>query len=129
LKGIGPLTDPPAHGGRAEDAFDVVIPSMPGYGFSERPHSTGWDPDHIASAWAELVARLRYERYVSQGGDWGSVVAGAMARQALPGHLAIEQAYPNLIYFHEVDKGGHFAAWEQPQLFSEEVRAAFRSLR
>jgi pimeloyl-ACP methyl ester carboxylesterase len=284
LKVIGPLTDPPAHGGRAEDAFDVVIPSMPGYGFSEKPHSTGWDPDHIASAWAELVARLGYERYVSQGGDWGSVVAGAMARQALPGHLAMhvnmpatvpgdiakaidsgdpapegltteeqaafdslstffsenagygvmmvtrpqtlgyglsdspaglaawmydkfsqwtysggepersltkdemlddislywltstavssarlywendnnnfsaaaqrtadiaipvavtvfpgeiyraprswtEQSYRNLVYFNEVDKGGHFAAWEQPQLFSEEVRAAFSSLR
>src|SRR5258706_5725382 len=78
LKVIGPLTDPTAHGGRAEDAFDVVIPSMPGYGFSERPHDTGWDPDHIARGWAELMGRLGYESYAAQGGDWGSVVADAM---------------------------------------------------
>jgi pimeloyl-ACP methyl ester carboxylesterase len=292
LKVIDPLTDPPAHGGQAEDAFDVVIPSMPGYGFSERPQITGWDPDHIARAWAELMSRLGYERYVHQGGDWGALVADAMARQAPPALLGIhlnmpatvpgdldaaikagapapsglsddekrafetlsafymknaayglmmqtrpqtvgygisdspaglaawlldhgdgygqpagaiervleakpagdltrddvlddislywltnsavssarlywenkyeyfssaslktadisipvavtvfpeeiyrsprswaEQAYRQLIYFNEVDKGGHFAAWEQPELFTEEVKAAFRSLR
>jgi pimeloyl-ACP methyl ester carboxylesterase len=94
LKVIGPLTDPPAHGGRAEDAFDVVIPSMPGYGFSERPQSTGWDPDHIARAWAELMGRLGYERYVHQGGDWGALVADAMARQAPPGLLGIHVNMP-----------------------------------
>jgi pimeloyl-ACP methyl ester carboxylesterase len=292
LKVIDPFTDPPAHGGQAEDAFDVVIPSMPGYGFSERPQITGWDPDHIARAWAELMSRLGYERYVHQGGDWGALVADAMARQAPPALLGIhvnmpatvpgdldtaikagapapsglsddekrafetlsafylknaayglmmqtrpqtvgygisdspaglaawlldhgdgygqpagaiervleakpagdltrddvlddislywltnsavssarlywenkyeyfssaslktadisipvavtvfpeeiyrsprswaEQAYRQLIYFNEVDKGGHFAAWEQPELFTEEVKAAFRSLR
>jgi pimeloyl-ACP methyl ester carboxylesterase len=284
LKVIDPLTNPTAHGGSAEDAFDVVIPSMPGYGFSERPHDTGWDPDHIARAWAELMGRLGYERYAAQGGDWGSVVADAMARQAPPGLLGIhvnmpptvpgdlakainsgdpapaglsaeekaafdslstffsknagygammatrpqtvgyglsdspaglaawmydkfaewtysggepersltkdemlddislywltnsaissaqlywennnnnfsapaqkttdisipvavtvfageiyraprswtEQAYRNLMYFNEVKKGGHFAAWEEPELFTNEVRAAFRSLR
>ncbi|MFG3685283.1 epoxide hydrolase family protein [Micromonospora sp. NPDC047740] len=292
LKAIGPLTDPPAHGGRAEDAFDVVIPSMPGHGFSEKPQDTGWDPDRIARAWAELMGRLGYERYVHQGGDWGALVAHAMARQAPPGLLGIhvnmpatvpgdlakvimsgdpapaglsadekrafetlsgfflknaaygvmmqtrpqtvgygitdspvglaawlldhgdgygqpagafqrvlegkpagdltrddvlddislywltntavssarlywenkydyfsaasqqtaeislpvgvtvfpgeiyraprswvEQAYRQLNYFNEVDRGGHFAAWEQPQLFAEELRAAFRSLR
>src|ERR1700704_2524139 len=72
LKIIGPLTDPTAHGGSAEDAFDVVIPSVPGYGFSGRPTGTGWDPDRTAQAWAELMKRLGYTRYVAQGGDWGS---------------------------------------------------------
>jgi pimeloyl-ACP methyl ester carboxylesterase len=284
LKVIGPLTDPTAHGGRAEEAFHVIIPSMPGYGFSERPHGTGWDPDHIARAWHELMGRLGYERYVSQGGDWGAVVADAMGRQRPPGLLGIhvnmpatvpgdltkgmlggepaptglsadekaayeklstffglngaygvmmqtrpqtvgyalsdspaglaawmydkftqwtysggeperslskdemlddislywltnsaissaqlywennnnnfsaaaqhtedidvpvavtvfpgeiyqaprswtEQAYRNLIYYHQVDKGGHFAAWEEPDLFSTELRAAFAPLR
>jgi len=287
LKIIGPLTDPTAHGGRAEDAFDVVIPSLPGYGFSGKPTDTGWDPDHIARAWAELMKRLGYTRYVAQGGDWGSPVSNAMARQAPAGLLGIHinlpatvppevaavlpvggpapaglsekeravfdvlitsakmgnlayvvmmtarpqtigygvtdspvglaawllghpgfaqltnggdpeksptrddvldditlywltnsgtsaarlywenagrgvtsaaaqktaeislpvaitvfpeevyrapetwarHAYRNLIYFHEVDKGGHFAAWEQPELFAAEIRAAFKSLR
>ena len=82
LKIIGPLTDPTAHGGSAEDAFDVVIPSLPGYGFSGKPTGTGWDPDHIARAWAELMKRLGYTRYVAQGGDWGTPISSAMARQA-----------------------------------------------
>jgi pimeloyl-ACP methyl ester carboxylesterase len=287
LKIIGPLTDPTAHGGRAEDAFDVVIPSLPGYGFSGKPKGTGWDPDRIARAWAELMQRLGYTRYVAQGGDWGAPITSAMARQAAAGLLGIHinlpatvppevaaalgggpvpaglsekeravlealmtnaksgnsayftmmtarpqtvgygatdspaglaawilvhpgfaqwtygndagkspatddvldnitlywltntatsaarlywengargsvivaaaqktgeislpvaitvfpddvyrapetwarRAYRNLIYFHEVDKGGHFAAWEQPELFSAELRAAFKSLR
>ncbi len=287
LKTVGPLTDPTAHGGRAEDAFDLVLPSMPGYGFSGKPKGTGWNPDRIARAWAELMKRLGYTRYVAQGGDWGSPVSGAMARQAPAGLLGIHinlpaavppevaavlpmggpapaglseteravfdalvasakmgntayfvmmsarpqavgygltdspaglaawllmhpgfaqwnyggnpeksptkddvldditlywltnsatssarlywenggqsvtlaavqktaeislpvaitvfpgeayrapetwarRAYRNLIYFHEVDKGGHFAAWEEPELFSAELRAAFRPLR
>ena len=279
LKVIGPLTDPTAHGGRAQDAFDVVIPSMPGYGFSGKPTSTGWNPDRIAQAWAELMKRLGYTRYVAQGGDWGSPISSAMARQSAAGLLGIHinlpatippdvaavlnsggpapaglsdkeraafdsldtfykkrraygammgtrpqvigqaltdspaglaafmydyndgeperlltkddflddvtlywltntaassarlywetagqsvllsaaqktseislpvaitvfpdevyrapetwarRAYRNLIYFKEVDKGGHFAAWEEPQLLAEEMRAAFRSLR
>jgi pimeloyl-ACP methyl ester carboxylesterase len=276
LKIIGPLTDPTAHGGRAQDAFDVVIPSMPGYGFSGKPTATGWNPDRIAKAWVELMKRLGYSNYVAQGGDWGSPVSSAMARQAPPGLLAIHinlpaavppevlasggpaptglsdkeraafdaldtfykkrraygammgtrpqvigqaltdspaglaafmydyndgeperlltkddflddvtlywltntatssarlywetsgqsvilaaaqktsevslpvaitifpdevyrapetwarRAYRNLVYFNEVDKGGHFAAWEQPELLAEELRAAFRSLR
>jgi pimeloyl-ACP methyl ester carboxylesterase len=279
VKVIGPLTDPVAHGGRAEDAFDLVLPSMPGYGFSGKPQGTGWGPDHIARAWTVLMKRLGYEHYVAQGGDWGSVIADEMARQAPDGLLGIhvnmpatvppdiakiltagepapsglsaeervafngmdalykkgsgyalmmvtrpqtlgysladspagvaawfydkfadwtytgrkpeqeltrdemldditlywvtntgtssarlywennannfaavdvsipaavtvfpgeiyraprtwtERAYHKLIYFHQVDKGGHFAAWEQPQLFAEEMRAAFRSLR
>jgi pimeloyl-ACP methyl ester carboxylesterase len=286
LKTVGPLTDPPLHGGSAADAFDLVMPSIPGFGFSGKPTSTGWGPDRIAQTWAELMKRLGYTRYVAQGGDWGSPISNAMARQApagllgihinLPaivppeiaavlasggpapaglsekeratfdtlsasakkgsrsyavmmgtrpqtigyaltdspaglaawmlGHPGFEQwtygssdpekspdevldeitlywltnsatssgrlywerggrspslaadertaeivlpvaitvfpgeiyrapetwarrAYRNLIYFNEVDKGGHFAAWEQPQLFSQELRAAFRSLR
>jgi len=287
LKIIGPLTDPTAHGGSAEDAFDIVVPSLPGFGFSGRPTSSGWDPDRIALAWAELMKRLGYTRYVAQGGDWGSPISSAMARKNAAGLLGIHinlpatipvevapalgggplpaglseqeratidtlmryakngnaayftmltarpqtvgygatdspaglaawilvhpgfkdwkygadpaqsptkddvldnitlywvtntatsagrlywengargsvivaaaqrtneislpvaitvfpddvyrapetwarRAYRNLIYFHEVDRGGHFAAWEQPELFSAELRAAFRSLR
>ena len=286
LKTVGPLTDPTAHGGRAEDAFDLVMPSMPGYGFSGKPTGTSWGAERIARTWAELMKRLGYARYVAQGGDWGSPVSSAMARQAPPGLLGIHinlpatippdvaaalngggpapaglsdqeratfdvlsaaakqgnrsyavmmgtrpqtigyaitdspaglaawmlghpgftkwtydssdpekspdevlddvslywltktaasagrlyweyggrsptfaaaemtseislpvaitvfpgenyrapetwarRAYRNLIYFHEVDKGGHFAAWEQPELFSTEIRAAFRPLR
>ena len=286
LKVIGPLTDPTAHGGSAEDAFDVVIPSIPGFGFSGKPTSPGWDPEHIARAWAELMKRLGYTRWVAQGGDWGSPITSSAARQgaagllgihlnlpaaippevaaalaggpapaglsekeraALEGSIAyamkgssayftmltarpqavgygatdspaglaawvlvhpgfgqwtygadteksptrddvldditlywltnsatsaarlywenkgrsplfaatwktdeislpvavtlfgedsyrppetwVRRAYRNLIYFHQTEKGGHFAAWEQPQLFAEELRAAFRSLR
>jgi pimeloyl-ACP methyl ester carboxylesterase len=278
LKVVAPLTDPTAHGGRAEDAFDVVLPSMPGYGFSGKPTGTGWDPDHIARAWAQLMQRLGYARYVAQGGDWGAPITTAMARQAPAGLLGVHvnlpatippevaavlaaggpapaglsekeraafdaldtftkknraysvmmntrpqmigyaltdspvglaafmydynngeperlitrddfldditlywltntaassarlywenhsnilsaaalktaeislpvaitvfpeelyrapetwarRAFHNLTYFHEVDKGGHFAAWEQPELFSVELRAAFRPLR
>ncbi|HKT01627.1 MAG TPA: epoxide hydrolase [Rugosimonospora sp.] len=94
LKVIGPLTDPTAYGGRPEDAFDVVIPSMPGYGFSGRPQAGGWNPDHIARAWAELMGRLGYPRYVAQGGDWGAVVSDAMARQAPAGLLGIHVNMP-----------------------------------
>jgi len=94
LKVIGPLTDPTAHGGRAEDAFDLVIPSMPGYGFSGKPQGTGWNPDRMARAWDELMRRLGYTRYVSQGGDWGSVVSDVMARQAPSGLLGIHVNMP-----------------------------------
>ena len=278
-KVIDPLTNPTAHGASASDAFHVVIPSMPGYGFSGKPKDMGWNPERIARAWAELMKRVGYTRYVAQGGDWGSPVSSAMARQAPAGLLGIHinlpatippevagvlasggpapaglsekeraafnaldtfykkyraygvmmgtrpqvigqaltdspaglaafmydyndgeperllnkddfldnvtlywltnsatsaarlywetagqsvllaaaqktaeislpvaitvfpeevyrapetwarRAYRNLIYFNEVDKGGHFAAWEEPQLFSAELRAAFRSLR
>jgi pimeloyl-ACP methyl ester carboxylesterase len=284
---IGPLTDPTAYGGRAEDAFDVVIPSMPGYGFSGKPTGTGWGPERMARAWTVLMNRLGYRKFVAQGGDWGAFVVDQMGLQAPAGLLAIhtnmpatvpadvdrallsgapppsglsadelrayeqlvrtfkqvdyarlmgsrpqtlygiadspvglaawlldhndadaqpaaavtaglnrtssatgeltrdeildnitlywltntgvsasrlyweykggffnakgvktpvavtvfpseqyeaprswtERAYPNLIYYHQAEKGGHFAAWEQPGIFAEELRAAFRSLR
>ena len=285
LETIGPLTDPTAHGGRAEDAFDLVLPSIPGYGFSGEPSELGWGPIRIGQAWAELMRRLGYTRYVAQGGDVGSQVTDAMGRLALDGLVGIhtnlltpalgdaealsasppskeeraaldaldafhasgtgyfveqatrpqtigyalldspvalaawmidhdtdsyekithafvdkepsgnltrdhildnitlywltgtgasaarsyweegqenaraagkvptpvsipvgfttfpgeiwrtprswvERAYPNVdIYYNEVDKGGHFAAWEEPELFSEEMRAAFATLR
>ena len=284
LKVIGPLTNPVAYGARAQDAFDVVIPAIPGYGFSGKPTDLGWGPDRVARAWDVLMKRLGYTRYVSQGGDHGSVISDALARQAPSGLLGIHltmpatipanlvkginsgdpapdgltvpeqraydalstffgrnaaygammvtrpqtigyaltdspsalaaftyekiaewsdsdghpervigrdeildditlywltntgasssrfywennnnnfgaaaqktnrikvpvaitvfpheiyrapeswsrQAYPSLYYFHEAAKGGHFAAWEQPELFSEEIRAAFRSVR
>jgi pimeloyl-ACP methyl ester carboxylesterase len=286
LNVVGPLSDPTAHGGSAEDAFDLVIPSLPGYGFSGKPTTTGWDPDHIARAWVVLMKRLGYTQFLAQGGDWGAVITDLMGMQAPAGLLAIhtnmagifpadidkalqaggpppsglsadesrayeqlsfvytkgigyatemalrpqtlygladspiglaawmldhdaqsyedishafvdghpidgltrdevldnvtltwltdtgvssgrlywenklsffdvkgvsvsvpaavsvfprelyqaprswaEKAYPNLIYFNEVDKGNHFAAWQEPDIFSGEVRAAFRSLR
>jgi pimeloyl-ACP methyl ester carboxylesterase len=94
LKVIGPLTDPTAYGGRAEDAFHLVLPSMPGYGFSGKPQGTGWGPERIGQAWDVLMKRLGYKRYVSQGGDWGSVVADAMARQAPDGLLGIHVNMP-----------------------------------
>jgi pimeloyl-ACP methyl ester carboxylesterase len=94
VKVIGPLTDPAAHGGRPEDAFDLVLPSMPGYGFSGKPAQTGWGPERMGRAWAELMRRLGYKHYVAQGGDWGSVVSDLMARQAPPGLLGIHVNMP-----------------------------------
>src|SRR5246500_522163 len=89
LEVVGPLTDPAAHGGSAEDSFDLVLPSLPGYGFSGAPTEDGWDPGRIARAWAELMHRLRCTRYVAQGGDQGAAVTDAMGRQAPAGLLGI----------------------------------------
>jgi pimeloyl-ACP methyl ester carboxylesterase len=97
LKTVGPLTDPTAHGGRAEDAFHLVMPSMPGYAFSGKPTDTGWGTDRIARAWAELMKRIGYTRYVAQGGDWGSPVSTAMARLAPPGLLGIHINLPAIV--------------------------------
>jgi pimeloyl-ACP methyl ester carboxylesterase len=94
---IGPLTDPTKYGGRAEDAFDVVIPSLPGFGFSERPTEAGWGLDRIGRAWAVLMQRLGYPRYVAQGGDWGAGVVEAMGRQAPVGLLGIHTNLPAVI--------------------------------
>src|SRR5580658_9364214 len=89
MKIIDPLTNPTAHGGNASDAFDVVIPSMPGYGFSGKPTTTGWDPAHIARAWTVLMKRLGYTKFVAQGGDWGAIVTELMALQQPAGLLGI----------------------------------------
>ncbi len=89
LETVGPLTDPTAHGGRAEDAFDLVLPSIPGYGFSGEPREIGWGPDRVAQAWPELMSRLGYTRYVAQGGDVGASITDAMGRRAPEGLLGI----------------------------------------
>ena len=97
LKIIEPLTNPTKHGGTAEDAFDVVIPSLPGYGFSGKPAVTGWVPERIARAWAVLMDRLGYARYVAQGGDWGTAVSAAMGRQAPEGLLGIHVNFAQMV--------------------------------
>jgi pimeloyl-ACP methyl ester carboxylesterase len=94
MKVIGPLTDPTAYGGKADDAFDVVIPSLPGHGFSGKPTTTGWEPVHIAHAWIELMKRLGYKKYVAQGGDWGNAVSETMALIAPPELLGIHTNMP-----------------------------------
>ena len=98
LEVVGPLTDPTAHGGSADDAFDLVLPSLPRYGFSDQPREVGWDPARVGRAWAELMSRLGYSRYVAQGGDQGASVTDAMARQAPDGllgiHLNLLTAFP-----------------------------------
>jgi pimeloyl-ACP methyl ester carboxylesterase len=123
---IDPLTNPTAHGASASDAFNLVIPSMPGYGFSGKPTTTGWDPDHIARAWAELMKRLGYTHYVAQGGDWGAPISTAMARQAPAGLLGIHVNLPATI---PPDVGAALAAGgPAPAGLSNEERVAFESL-
>jgi pimeloyl-ACP methyl ester carboxylesterase len=114
LKIIEPLTNPTAHGGSTSDAFDLVIPSLPGYGFSGKPTGPGWTPDRIARAWATLMQRLGYTRYVAQGGDWGNAVSEVMALQQPPGLLGIHTNMPatvpanisKAIAFHEAPPSG-----------------------
>ena len=126
LKIIGPLTDPTAHGGKAEDAFDVVIPSMPGFGFSGKPTTTGWGPERMARAWAELMKRLGYTSYVAQGGDWGALVVDTMAVQAPPGLLAIHTNMPGAVP-PELDKAA-FTGAPPPSDLSAEERHAYDQL-
>ena len=126
LKIIGPLTDPTAHGGRAEDAFDVVIPSLPGYGFSGRPTETGWDGERIGRAWDVLMKRLGYTRYVSQGGDFGAIVNEAMGRQAPAGLLAIHVNLPAAVP-PEVEAALALGG-PPPAGLSEKERAVFDAL-
>jgi len=125
LKTVGPLTDPTAHGGRAEDAFDLVMPSMPGYGFSGKPTGKGWNPDRIARAWAVLMKRLGYTRYVAQGGDWGAPVSSALARNAPAGLLGIHINLPATV---PSDVAMALAGGPAPAGLSEKERAAFEQL-
>ena len=126
LKIVGPLTDPTAFGGRAEDAFDVVIPSIPGYGFSGQPSTTGWDPAHIARAWDVLMKRLGYTRYVAQGGDWGGVIVDLMGVQAPAGLLAIHTNFPGSVPA-EVEKA-LLSGGPPPSGLSVEEKAAWDRL-
>jgi pimeloyl-ACP methyl ester carboxylesterase len=126
LKLIGPLTDPTAHGGTVADAFHVVIPSMPGYGFSGRPVTTGWGPDHIARAWDVLMKRLGYTSYVAQGGDWGAVITELMGAQAPKGLLAIHTNMPNVIPL-DID-GLAFSGAPAPANLSADEKLAYERL-
>ena len=103
LKIIDPLSNPTAHGASESDAFDLVIPSMPGYGFSAKPTTTGWDPAQIARAWVELMRRLGYKKFVAQGGDWGAIIVDVMATQGHPELLGIHSNMPG-IFSADIEK-------------------------
>ena len=122
LKIIDPLTNPTAHGGSASDAFDVVIPSLPGYGFSGKPTTTGWDPQRIARAWVVLMKRLGYTRFVAQGGDWGAMVADVMGTQAPPELLGIHVNWPFTVP-PDIDKAAQSGNPAPPGLSADEKYA------
>jgi pimeloyl-ACP methyl ester carboxylesterase len=122
LKIIDPLTNPTAHGASASDAFDLVIPSMPGYGFSGKPTTTGWGPERIARAWAVLMERLGYARYVAQGGDWGAIITDLMGAQAPSGLLGIHTNMAGVVP-PEIDKAAFSGAPAPPDLSADERRA------
>jgi pimeloyl-ACP methyl ester carboxylesterase len=126
LKIIDPLTNPTAHGGTAADAFDLVIPSLPGYGFSGKPTATGWDPIRIARAWAALMTRLGYSRYVAQGGDWGNAVTEQMALLTPPGLVGIHTNMPATVP-PDIDKAA-FAGAAAPSGLSTDERHAYDQL-
>jgi pimeloyl-ACP methyl ester carboxylesterase len=126
IKIIDPLTNPPAHGGKASDAFDVVIPSMPGYGFSGKPTTTGWDPAHIARAWTVLMKRLGYTKFVAQGGDWGAVITELMGVQGPPELLGIHTNMPNVIPL-DID-GLAFSGKPAPANLSADEKLAYERL-
>ena len=127
IKLIGPLTDPTAFGGRAEDAFDVVIPSLPGFGFSSQPTETGWGVERVGRAWDVLMKRLGYTRYVAQGGDWGAGVVEAMGRQAPAGLLGIHNNLPAV--FPPDGAAAITSGGPAPAGLSEQERAEFDALR
>jgi pimeloyl-ACP methyl ester carboxylesterase len=126
LKIIGPLTDPTAYGGKAEDAFDVVIPSMPGYGFSGHPGITGWSPSHIANAWVTLMKRLGYEKFFAQGGDWGAMVTDLMAVQSPDNVLGMATNFPIGVPA-EIEKAA-FSGAPAPSGLSPEEKKAYDQL-
>jgi pimeloyl-ACP methyl ester carboxylesterase len=127
LKIIDPLTNPTAHGGKASDAFDVVIPSMPGYGFSGKPTTTGWGPDHIARAWVTLMKRLGYAKFVAQGGDWGAVIVDLMGVQAPPELLGIHSNMPG-IFPGAIDQAA-FSGAPAPSGLSADEKEAYERLQ
>jgi pimeloyl-ACP methyl ester carboxylesterase len=127
MKIIDPLTNPTAHGGSASDAFHVVIPSIPGYGYSGKPTETGWGPDRIARAWAVLMKRLGYTKYVAQGGDWGAVVVDHQGLQADPGLLGIHTNMPG-IFPAEID-GAAFSGAPAPSGLSADEKLAYDRLQ
>ena len=126
LKIVDPLTNPTAHGASAADAFDLVIPSMPGYGFSGRPTTTGWDPAHIARAWVVLMKRLGYRKFVAQGGDWGAIITDVMAAQGHPELLGIHSNMPG-VFSPDIDKAALTGA-PAPYGLSADERFAYDRL-
>jgi len=126
MKIIEPLTNPTAHGGNASDAFHVVIPSIPGYGYSAKPTAPGWDAPRIARAWTTLMQRLGYTKYVAQGGDWGAVVTEQMGVQAAPGLLAIHTNMPGAIP-NDINNAA-FSGAQSPVSLSAEEKACYDEL-
>jgi pimeloyl-ACP methyl ester carboxylesterase len=126
MKIIDPLTNPTVHGASASDAFHLVIPSLPGYGYSGKPTTTGWDPAHIARAWVVLMKRLGYTQFVAQGGDWGAVVTDVMATQASPELLGIHSNMPGVIP-PDIDKAAQSGA-PTPSGLSADERLAYERL-
>jgi pimeloyl-ACP methyl ester carboxylesterase len=126
LKIVGPLTDPTAHGGSAADAFDLVMPSIPGYGFSGRPTKAGWDPAHIARAWVVLMKRLGYTKFAAQGGDWGAIITETMAAQGHPELLGIHSNMPG-VFSADIDTAARTGA-PTPSGLSADEKLAYEQL-
>jgi pimeloyl-ACP methyl ester carboxylesterase len=125
---VGPFTDPTAHGGTTEDAFDVVIPSIPGYGFSDKPTESGWGPERVASASIELMKRLGYTRFVAQGGDWGAVIVDLMGVQAPPELLAIHSNMPGILPAEIAQRFGPVNVAPAPAGLSSDERRCYEDV-